>query len=211
MTGPFVNSWPARLLTLEISRFTLIFGPPKKCPNQYFCSIISLGYTQPLKLDPRKRGSKIFAVDRAVSKKCPPPGPFINSSFWSHQNNQRKNGVFRFSRSRFLAQFSLVGFFLFRRRKIILKFFGTRKGLRKKQGKTRVFFACLVADFFGGGVFHGVLMLVFLFMYLLRCKCVFLPCRLTCFSFCFLLCLYFFLGGGVIYLFTLITSMVLYQ
>ena len=35
-TGPLVNSWPARLLTLEIARFTLIFGSLKSAETTIF-------------------------------------------------------------------------------------------------------------------------------------------------------------------------------
>ena len=66
-----------------------------------------------------------------------------------------------------------------------------------KTGENKGFFVCFVAVCFGDGVFpHGVLMLVFLFMYLLRCKCVIRLCCLifSFWFFCFPLC--FFFGGG---------------
>ena len=128
-TGPLVNSWPARLL------FSLSSWDPKKCRNHYFCSIISFALTRPLKMDPQKRGSKNKSVDRAVSKKGPPPpAPLINSSFWTQQK-------IVFSIFRVLdfwpIFFSVLGFVC--PRKIIRQISATLSGLPKKQGKARVF------------------------------------------------------------------------
>ena len=87
--------------------------------------------------------------------------------------------------------FSIFGPFLTRRcfflpPKIILKLFWTSEGWPKNREKLGFFGSLMTGFLFGGGVFPcGVLVLVFLFMYLLRCKCVIRPCCLTC-SFYFL-------------------------
>ena len=138
-TGPLVNSCPARLLTLEIARSSLISWDPTKCRNHHFCSIISFAFTRPLFLEPRKGGSKNKSVDRPVSKKRP-PGPLINSSLWRHQTI-RENIVFSvFLRSRFLTHFRsflfLVSFFF---PEIYPPNFCPLYRVAKKQGKTRVF------------------------------------------------------------------------
>ena len=192
-TGLFVNSWPARLLTLEIARFSRICWDPKKCRNHHFCSIISFTYTQPLKLDPKKEGPKTSPSTELYQKKAPLPGPLINSSFWRHQQIRGKIALSDFRVLDFWPFLLFLFLVLFAAERLSSKFVPLFRG-GQKTGKNKVFFACLVADVFGGGVFPcGVLMLVFLFMYLLRCKCVIHPCCLTC-SFCFFpLC---FVGGG---------------
>ena len=212
--GPLVNSWPARLLTLEIARFSLICWDPEKCRNHNFCTLISFAYTQPLKVDPKKEGPKTSPSTELYQQNPPPPARLLTLPFGSIKNSGQ-NSVFRFSRSRFLAHFPCFCFwFCSPLTKKLPQNLCHSFGVAKKPRKTRVLFACLVADCFGGGVFPcGVLMLVFLFMYLLRCKCVIRPCCLTCsFRFLFVFrCVFFFWGGGVIHLFTLITSMVLHQ
>ena len=139
-TGPLVNSWPARLLTLEIARFSLISWDPKKCRNHYFCSIISFALTRPLKMDPQKRGSKNKTVDRAVSKKPPPPPPArLLTLPFGDIKNQGKNSVFRFSRSRFLAHFFFLFLVLFAPEKLSAKFLPRFEGCQKT-GENKVFF-----------------------------------------------------------------------
>ena len=63
-------------------------------------------------MDPQKRGSKNKTVDRAVSKKLPPPppGPLINSSFWRHQ---KIRGKIVFSDFRVLNFWPIFPSFLF--------------------------------------------------------------------------------------------------
>ena len=132
-TGPLVNSWPGRLLTLEIAR------PPKKGVQ------------------------KLCLRPSCIKKTPPPPGPLINSSFWSHQ---KIRGKIAFSDFRVFVFWPLFFCFWFcSPRKNNPQNLCHSFGVAKKQGKIRFFFACLVADFLGGGVFPcGVLMLVFLFM-----------------------------------------------
>ena len=197
-TGPLVNSWPARLLTLEIARFSLICWDPKQCRNHYFCSINRLRTLDLWNWTPKKEGPKTSASTEQYQKTPPPP----LAAYWlfllEASKNLGKNSVFRFSRSRFLAHFFFFFWVLFAAENLSSKFVPLFRG-GQKQGKKQGFFACLVADFVGGGVFLcGVLMLVFLFMCLLHCKCVIRPCYLTC-SFCFPLC--FFFGGGWLFIF----------
>ena len=138
-TGPLVNSWPGRLLTLEIARFSLNSWDPQKCRNPYFCSIISFAYIRPWKLDPQKRGSKKFVFDRAVSKKRPPPGPLINSCFWSHQ---KIRGKIAFSDFRVFVFWPIVFCFCLwfcSPPKNYPQNFSNSSGVAKKQGKTRFF------------------------------------------------------------------------
>ena len=192
-TGPLVNSWPGRLLTLEIARFSVTSWDPKKCRNRYFCSIISFAYTRPLKLDPPFGGSKKFVFDRAVSKKRPPPGPLINSFFWSHKKSG-ENSVFRFSGFRFLALFFC--FWFCSPPKNYPQNFSTPPGW-PKTGENKCFFVCFVAVCFGDGVFS---------MWCpYACVSLHVPCSLQmtdsaflsyC-SFCFLFSFGFFLGGGL--------------
>ena len=158
--------------------------------------------TRPLKLDPPKKGSKNFIFDRAVSKKRPPPDRLLTLPFGAIKKSG-ENSVFRFSGFRFLPIFRFCCFWFCSPPKNYPQNLCHSFGVAQKKGKTRVltrknkgFFACLVADFLGGGVFLcGVLMLVFLFMRLLGCKCVIcLWCLIfPLFSFCFPLC---FWGGG---------------
>ena len=136
-TGPLVNSWPGRLLTLEIARFSVISWDPKKCRNPYFCSIISFAYTRPLKLDPQKRGSKNFVFDRAVSKKRPPPDRLLTLPFGAIKKSGEKQRFPIFGFSFFGPFFFFFVFGFVRRRKIILKICATLPGWpknREKQG-----------------------------------------------------------------------------
>ena len=189
--GPLVNSWPGRLLTLEIARFSLIFGPLKKCQNHYFCSTILLAYTEPLKLDPPKRGSKNFAVDQALSKRCPGPLFFL---FLSSKNRGRLGFQ--------IFVFSIFGPFFtrrcsFRRRKITLKVLWNSEGVAKT-GKNKDFW--LSRDCFCLSLWspHGHLSssyalffanVSFILVFLLSVFCLSSSWWL-CSVYCFHLCLY---------------------
>ena len=211
-TGPLVNSWPGRLLTLEIARFSVISWDPKKCRNPYICSVISFAYTRPLKLDPQKRGSKSFVFDRAVSKKTPPPGPLTNSSFWNHQ---KIRGKIAFSDFQVFVFWPIKGpiFFLFwfcSPPKNYPQKFSHSSGLAKKPGKTRVFFL------FGGSLFWWWCFSMWCpyARVSLHVPSLLQMCDLALLSYCYF-CFHFvfryFFGGGGIQLFALITSMVLHQ
>ena len=156
-TGPLVNSWPARLLTLKIARFSVIFWDPKKCRNHYFCSIISFAYTRPLKLAPKKEGPKTSPSTELYQKKTPHPGPFINSSFWRHQ---KIRGKITFSDCCVLLFWPIIFFFCFgfcSPPKNYPQIFSDSSGVAKNRKKTKVFFLRVSWHFFfGGGVFHVV-------------------------------------------------------
>ena len=108
--------------------------------------------------------------------------------------------------------FSCSVFGFVRPRKIIRQISATLSGLPKNRGKQGFMWSC--AAFFFNFICYmlfpflpcGLLMLVFPFMYLHRCKCLIRRCCLTC-SFCFL----FVFRCVFLDLFALITSMVLYQ
>ena len=149
-------------------------------------------------MDPQKRVSKNFVFDRAVSK-TPPPGPLINSSFWSHQITR---GKIAFSDFRVFVFFfwPIILFFWFcSPAKNYPQISSHSSGVAKKQGKISVFLFVSWLFCFCDGVFPcGVLMLVFLFMYLLRCQWLIRPCCLIV-PFVFFLVsviVFFFWGGG---------------
>ena len=215
-TGPLVNSCPARLLTLEIARFSLISRDSKKCRNHYFCSIISFAFTRPLKMDPQKRGSKNKSVDRTVSKKK--TGPLVNSWLWRHQKNRGKIAFSVFCVLDFWPIFVLFCSWFSFFPEVYPPNFCPLYRVAKKTGENKGF--C-------GVVFLSLQKkcYIFCFLYDMCCPYARLPLAVPSslqmwdmylFSYLFLLFSFcfpaFFLGGGgVIHLFTLVTSMVLYQ
>ena len=169
-------------------------------------------YTRPLKLDPPKRGKKKSSSTELYQKSAP-PRPLINSCFWSHQKTRGKIAFSAFRGFCFLAHFSVFCFCFWLPRTNYPRKFSHSSGVAKRQGKTRVFFACYVAVLFWWWYFSMSCPCARVSLdapsSLQRCDLSLMSYIFLLISFCFPLC--FFLGGGVIHLFTLITSMVLHQ
>ena len=136
----------AAYLTLEIARFSLIFGHPKRCRNHFFCSIISLAYTEPLKEAPKKEGPKTSPLTELYQKNAP-PDLLLTLSFFHRKRKQGKNRVFRFSCSRFSAHFSLIGVFCSPPKNYSQGSLELRK-VGQRIGQNKGFFGCLATVFF---------------------------------------------------------------
>ena len=145
-------------------------------------------------------------------KKTPPPGPLINSCFLSHQKIRGKIAFSAFRGFCFLAHFSVFSILhLVAAHELSSKIFPLLRG-GKKTGENKGFFACFVAVCFWWWYFSMWCPYARVSLdapsSLQRCDLSLLSYIILNLSFCFPL---FFFGGGVIHLFTLITSMVLHQ
>ena len=164
---------PGRLLTLEIARFSLISGPPKKCRNHSFFS------TPPKNI----LGPKTSPSAELYQKDAPPASYQL---FLFDSKKQGKHRVFRFSCSRFSAHFSLIGVFLLQPMEL-------RRG-GQKHGKTGVFIGCAVPVFVVLWSPHGHLSssytLFFAKVSFILVYLVSVFCRSSSWSWCFIICVH---------------------